>query len=155
MCSKSSGWCSTRTSPPLSLIQGLRLFPWVVQYRANQVDDEIAYGETWADCSRCILDEQQRASARCGWVARSKHSQGRPLTPPDYPYEYPEVCSGYLVQLPQVIEAARARSWRKDGALNQFYEQPLTPLAKNAIDIIDGEFRAVEQHELRRNRRSE
>lgn len=73
--------------------------------------------------------------------------------PRGYPGERPDVCPGYLVQLPQVEEAYRAYSWRKEGALREFYGgQPLTPLAKFAIDTAAGEARAVEQHCIREAR---
>ena len=97
------------------------------------------------------MDDDQRRAVCCAWVPSSEHT-GQALVPPSYPYERPEVCSGYLTSLPQVIEAARAASWRREGALGQFYEGPLTDLAKYAIDIIAGEFKAVEQHVIRDSR---
>lgn len=73
------------------------------------------------------------------------------MCPRDYPYDRPDVCAGYLVsRMPQVLEAARASSWRKDGALREFYgDAELTELTKFAIDTIMGEMRAVEQHAIR------
>ena len=56
--------------------------------------------------------------------------------PAGYPGDRPTVCPGYLVQLPQVIEAARASAWRRDGALAQFYDGPIGELAKQCIDIM-------------------
>jgi len=54
------------------------------------------------------------------------------------------------VQLPQVLEAARASAWRKDGALAQFYDnEPISDLAKTAIDIISAAMREVENHNIR------
>lgn len=71
------------------------------------------------------------------------------MVPGEYPYDYPDICAGYLVSLPQVIEAARASSWRRDGELAQFYEGPIADIAKTAIDLISAEFKACEQHYIR------
>lgn len=94
------------------------------------------------------MDKQQRNQANCGFIPLRSRS-GRALIPPNYPYERPSVCGGYLVSMPQVIESARAASWRKEGALAQFYDTPLTDLAKFCIDIVAAEFRAVEQALIR------
>lgn len=73
------------------------------------------------------------------------------MCPSAYPGERPDVCAGYLVsQLPQVIEAARASSWRSEGALREFYDgDTLAPITKFAIDTIAAEIKAVEQHQIR------
>lgn len=99
------------------------------------------------------MDDQQRASVRCGWIPEHKRT-GRALCPAPYPYEDPPICAGYLTSLPQVIEAARACSWRREGALGQFYEGRLTGLVKFAIDVMAAEFKAVEQYEIRKSRES-
>lgn len=75
-----------------------------------------------------------------------------PICPPEYPHESPPICAGYLSSLPQVFEAARAASWRREGALGQFYSEPLTDLAKYAIDVIASEFKSVEQHQISKSR---
>lgn len=100
------------------------------------------------DCQKCELGHEQRKRWSCAWV-RSDERSGESPVPPSYPYERPDICIGYLSSLPQVIEAARASSWRRDGALGQFYDGPLTDLAKYTIDLISGEFKAVEQHNIR------
>lgn len=57
-----------------------------------------------------------------------------------------------MVTLPQVIEAARAASWRRDGALAQFYDnEPITELAKTCIDIMAGAQREVENFNIRKS----
>ena len=74
-------------------------------------------------------------------------------TPAGWPDKPTDICPGYLVQLPQVIEAARASSWRREGALSQFYgDRPLTEIAINAIDAIAGASRQVENHNIRQAR---
>jgi len=105
------------------------------------------------DCSRCTAPEAIRRHWHCGWIKKSEHSEDGVIpVPPEFDGERPDVCPGYLVQLPQVIEAARAHGWRKDGALRDFYDgEPLTPLAKLSIDIIGGALREVEQHRIRKS----
>jgi hypothetical protein len=53
--------------------------------------------------------------------------------------------------LPEVIETARACSWRRDGALSMFYPNGITELVKLASDIMSSEFKAVEQHQIRKS----
>lgn len=102
------------------------------------------------DCDHCTLDHETRKRWSCAWVPSHERSGESPV-PPSYPHEHerPDICAGYLTSLPQVIEAARAASWRRDGALGQFYDGKLTGLAKYCIDLISGEFKAVEQHNIR------
>lgn len=72
------------------------------------------------------------------------------MCPSAYPHERPDVCAGYLISIPAVIEAARATTWRKEGALREFYDgETLAPVTKFAIDTVAGEMRAVEQHQIR------
>lgn len=97
------------------------------------------------------MDHEQRRRVRCAWVPVSERL-GHALIPPDYPYERPDICCGYLSGLPEVIEAARAASWRREGALGQFYTGPIGDKAKLAIDLMAGEFKAVEQDVIRKSR---
>ena len=133
------------------MIHGLRLFPWVTQHRAKLQDEGAYKADEYADCDKCTLGDEQRRRVRCAWVPPERRT-GDALVPPAYPYQRPDVCCGYLTSLPQVIEAARAYTWRKDGALSQFYEGRLTGIAKYCIDIIAGEFKAVEQYAIRQSR---
>ena len=105
--------------------------------------------EKYMDCSQCPLGHEQRSAWNCGFLAESERTGVAPV-PPDYPGDRPDVCPGMLVSMPQVIEAARAASWRKDGALSQFYDgRPLTEIAKYAIDILIGHQRQVENYNIR------
>ena len=95
-----------------------------------------------------------RSFWRCGWIPESERDAKGKVPIPEALFwgddEKPDVCSGYLVQLPQVIEAARAYGWRKDGALREFYDgKPLAPLTKTALDIMGQSLREVEQHRIR------
>jgi len=97
------------------------------------------------------MDKTQRQYANCGWIP-APDRKGRALVPPDYPYDYPEVCSGYYTSLPAVIEAARAASWRREGALSEFYDTKPNELVRFAIDVIAGEFKSVEQNSIRKSK---
>jgi hypothetical protein len=101
-------------------------------------------------CEHCNLDHETRKAWACAWVDVSDRAKVANV-PPAYPQEYdlPDICPGYLASLPQVIEAARASSWRREGALAQYYDGPITDIAKIAIDFISAEFKAVEQYEIR------
>ncbi len=104
------------------------------------------------ECSECPHGDSVRADWRCGWIAEEdRHGRDElAQVPSSYLGKRPDVCPGYLVQLPQVIEAARANSWRRDGALAQFYDgEPITELAKTCIDIIGEAMRKVENHNIR------
>lgn len=150
-CSKNSAWSHLTNNPPLELIQGLRLFPWVTQHKAELVDKNALHAETFYDCAKCIYSQEDRANFRCAYVPALERT-GRALVPPDYPYEDPDVCGGYLANLPAVIETARACSWRRDGELSMFYPDGITEMVKLAIDIMSSEFKAVEQHQIRKSR---
>lgn len=123
-----------------------------MQHRAKLADDGISGAHTWMDCSHCTVSPAVRRQWGCGWLPASERRRAQVPVPSEYPHERPEVCPGYLVQQPQVIEAARACSWRKEGALREFYDgEPLTPLAKWAIDVMAGAIREVEQEQIRRS----
>ena len=75
-----------------------------------------------------------------------------PWQPPMYPivklgyrHERPKVCAGYTTRLPEIAEAARARSWALRGQLGVFLggERANENLLAY-IDILDAEVNAVE-----------
>jgi len=96
------------------------------------------------------MDHEQRRNVRCGWIPESER-KGHALVPADYPYKRPAICCGYIGGLPEVIETARACSWRRDGELSMFYPDGITDLVKLAVDIMSSEFKAVEQHQIRKS----
>jgi hypothetical protein len=68
-------------------------------------------------------------------------------TPPSWPVK-PDECPGRLIQLPQVIEAARA-SWATDkGVFLSRYGDDVTELLIDAIEIYQTECSATEQQML-------
>lgn len=72
---------------------------------------------------------------------------GQPLASPCGPAT--TVCIGYTASLPEVLEAGRALSWRKEGQLKDFYDgEPIPQLAKDCIDILDTELQRVQAYAM-------
>lgn len=120
-----------------------------MNHRAND-----QHSTNFVDCATCesLCSEPERVRMRCGWLPISKKS--RPPMPHGYPDEQPEVCPGYLVQMPAVIEGVRANGWREKGALREFYDgRTLTDLAKTATDIVAGAQREVENYNIRESQK--
>ncbi len=65
--------------------------------------------------------------------------------------EYPgaAICPGYTTSLPDVYEAARALSWRRDGQLRECYDVPVTQLLRDCVDILDGACKQQDRDRLR------
>ena len=101
-------------------------------------------------CQHCTQSGAIKRMWGCGWVPARERKGARPPAPAKYIHERPQVCVGYLMEMPQVIEAARATGWRKEGAQREFYDgEPLTPLTKFAVDVMAGAMREVEQDRIR------
>jgi hypothetical protein len=59
------------------------------------------------------------------------------------------VCPGYLITLPQVLEAGLAHRWWDKGQLDQrFPINEQTPLLHACIDTVDAAIGDVERNEL-------
>lgn len=97
-----------------------------------------------------MFSEDERPGLKCGWVPASQWPPGAVTNPvPGEGPDEPECCPGYLVQLPAVLETARAHSWKTDGAIRDFYEDGPTDLAKDCIDIFATEAKLVEGYAMR------
>lgn len=114
---------------------------------AEKSDGAAEYAQKWLDCQRCPFSTPERAAFRCGWMARSEWKPGL------RPFAEASCCPGYLTQQPEVYEAARALGWKRDGSLRDEYDQPLTPVLRDCIDILDSACREVEREALRKQRR--
>lgn len=102
-----------------------------------------------SNCAKCRekLSPEVRAFMSCGYepdpdpedksIQRSawSHRSGKAS---------PTTCSGYLVNLPEVIEAARARSHWKHGSLRDFCAGQPSENIMQAVEIVDGEASEVE-----------
>lgn len=95
-----------------------------------------------SDCSQCMQrnDKAMRSAMGCGYLLP---------TPGAIPWSHrsgkvqPITCVGYLVNLPEVSEASRARLHWSNGAIVQFgYSENLLA----AIEILEGECNSVERY---------
>ncbi len=72
--------------------------------------------------------------------------------PPKWGHTPEDVCPGYLISLPQVIEAAMAHRWFDKGQLGERLQAQgveLTPLLQGCIDALDGAIGEVESDMMR------
>lgn len=145
------------------MIAGLRLFAWVQWRRGWDADRAADEGyenvtaEKFADCDWCMerTSETTRRTWHCGFIPRARWihpDQDAELSvrlPPGRDLRT-NVCPGYLIQRPEVIEAARALAWSKRGQLEAFYRgAELTDTAVEAIEIVAGEQNQTQAYGVR------
>ena len=128
------------------MIEGLRLLP-----RVQALRDDNAEGLGWLpftcdDCDR-YNDRATKRVFRCGWLPEKERTGGMG--------EYPgsTICPGYTTSLPDVYEAARALSWRRDGQLRELYDVPITQLLRDCVDVLDSSCKQTERERLAEQRR--
>lgn len=129
------------------------MLPWVLGYRQQLEDDDDPFAHEWMDCNACIrrTNEKTRALQGCGWLP--KEDRGDQFVQPDG-FPQPTICPGYSIRLPEVLEVARARAWRKDGQLRELYDgKPLTDLLKFYIDMMGAAEKDAENHRYRQIRK--
>lgn len=97
------------------------------------------------DCAECKqrLTKTERASLWCGWVKTEERLSGL------RPFPEAEVCPGYTIALPEVIEAARLLGWANRNALSSYVAGELPPVAADAVDILDASVKEVERDAIR------
>jgi hypothetical protein len=93
--------------------------------------DKRADATTFLDCNACMstdprqpgrLPAEMRARWRCGWVQeQDRATKSVRNDPPSWGCTSADVCPGYLISLPQVVEAANAHTCWKEGQLAQAY----------------------------------
>ncbi len=117
------------------MIEGLRFLPQVQAQREE--------GGWYLTCDDCTLDSAHRRFFRCGWLPANERTGGMG--------EYPgaTICPGYTTSLPDVEEAYRALSWRRDGQLGELYDVPLTSLLRICVDLADLAVKKQERDALR------
>ncbi len=120
------------------MIQGLRLLPWVLDHRREIKQP------TYCNCEKCPDVPQIRQQLGCGKLPASK--RGPAMLPSHFPAA--DVCPGYLVSLPQVIEIACLHSWRASLAI-RIEAQP-SCLVMDGIDVLSAEKNAVESYAMER-----
>jgi len=96
-----------------------------------------------SDCANCKATQSVdvRQFMACGYelpvegASAWQHRSGEAVT---------DTCPGYLVNLPEVIEGARARNHWKHGSLRDFCEGQPSEGILQAVEIIDGAAHEVE-----------
>lgn len=110
--------------------------PWVGRAR-----EEKGY-EEFMDCTDCKanLTTVERGMRGCGYLPPGKRSGT--FRSDKLPAVESDMCPGWLITLPQALEAARASGWRTQ--LGQFYEglEP-TGVLMDAIDVFSHEIEVV------------
>jgi hypothetical protein len=129
------------------LIEGLRYLPELQARRDKQTEDGIP--PDFLDCDDCLVNktEHDRRCFGCGFMPRHRHLPGM------QPFPEASVCPGYTSSMPEVLEAARAKSWTARGGLVPLYGAvELPPIATEAIDVLEGAANVVERRVLREAR---
>ncbi len=124
------------------MIEGLRFLPRVQSQR-----DE-AEGAWYFTCDDCPNDRETKRFLRCAYLPPSERLGGHG--------EYPgsTICPGYTTSLPDVCEAARALSWRRDGQIRELYDVPITSLLRDCVDVLDGACKQNDRERLAEQRRN-
>lgn len=85
----------------------------------------------------------------CGWMDKSEWTK-KDLPPSFGPFPYTmDVCPGWLVAQPAVIEGVHAYAARKDGCLEAFYPN-CENIVLEATDIAVQAFNAYENEEVKK-----
>lgn len=122
------------------MTEGLRLLPRVASKRDADFEEGDPYARHYANCTLCLRDfsRHERRCFGCGFLDRSEWlCDGEGPLGSKLVEEPVSVCAGYTTSLPEVLEANRALTWRKDGALSEYLdgERP-KPMLKDAMDLL-------------------
>lgn len=127
------------------------MLPWVHEHRRKAAaNGERATAESFLDCGSCkgLSPAAARQLWHCGFLPRLPDPDHRGEYPmPDGPVARPacDTCPGFLIGLPQVIEATRFYPWWDKGQLRDACdgEQP-TEVLREAINVLRAEVSATE-----------
>ena len=120
---------------------------------ADNSDD--AQAAKYLDCAKCEWNASERQVNRCGWLPESQWARPNKRFPRLQPFNEAPCCPGYLIAQPEVYEAARGLAWKRDGSLRDEYDQPLTPVLRDCIDILDAACKDTEREHLRKQMRKQ
>lgn len=121
--------------------------------QATELNDSRA--DEWLNCDACVAQftEKQRAGMACARVPEKDRARGDLSSLEHALGAELDECPGDSLTLPQVIEAARAATWAKDGLLKEFYEgQPLTRLVLNCVEVLRASVSQVERENFKEAR---
>ena len=94
-----------------------------------------------------------RASWNCGLMAPDERT-GPGFPSPAHWGKLSDICPGYLITLPTVIETARAKMHWDKGLLKERYEdESLTGVALDCIEVLAGAIAEAESHMLNESRK--
>jgi hypothetical protein len=106
-------------------------------------------------CPECAASRGVRAEWGCGHLPAAERTGTFPGRS-EWPRVDSDICPGYLIALPQIGEAIRAHSWWTRGELGTLLGGELpTPVAIDAIDILQSEVGALESWAIRQRTRPE
>jgi len=99
------------------------------------------------DCTSCKSQPDHESFApewRCGWLPSEDWSEAGTCPHSE------DICPGYVIQMPEVIETARLLQWRNHGSLAALVDDlPLPMAAAACVDMLDGAVREVEAAMIR------
>ena len=99
------------------------------------------------------MPKRLRAGWNCGLLA-PKERTGPGFPAPAHWGHLSDVCPGYLITLPVVIETAKAKVHWEKGILKEKYEdEPLTGILFDCIEILVGASGAAETQMLNEGRK--
>jgi hypothetical protein len=125
------------------------MFPWF--HHARRDPGGLGIG----DCTSCMKSTPrlQRQSLGCGFeppppshiAVRAWDHKDRNLEQDEFENGSlkPQVCPGYVCNLPEVIEVARARMHWSKGSLHVFANQPTDQLVEG-IEVLEASFQSLE-----------
>lgn len=96
---------------------------------------------------------QTRQILGCGYespVVQIRGLKRQPYKPAEYQGDDPEFCVGYTTNLPEVVEASRARFWLKERDLRSFTRDEPTDQTALAIEVLEIEARRVGEAVMKR-----
>jgi len=102
--------------------------------------DKNPQSRNYLNCSTCEKDLPANVRARwnCGFLTPKKRVGPGFPSPAGWEADK-DICPGYIIQLPQVIEVARARVHWNKGLLRERYEgEELTGVLLDGLELLEG-----------------
>lgn len=137
------------------MIDGIRIAPHVLSLRRESRVSGSGAQAHYLDCGECqtTVDEPGRRSWNCGFLPRSPESTGAYPLPLAAPRPTCDTCPGFLIQLPEVMEAFHLHLWWEKGELGErVRRRGASPHLEHYIDTVTG---ALADLDLERERKRE
>ncbi len=127
------------------------MLPWAQHERDERSKENQASGY-FLDCSRCIemAPYSTRQYWKCGLLRERERTGPGQAMPHYFPEMSLDVCPGYLMTLPKVVEAGRAYMHWDQRTLEQHYEgDELTRCLLDSLEVVKVAVSNVEAHAMR------